>query len=169
LRLRITGRLPALSPAPKVTPVAPVCRREFREAASENCRFQPQRKDDRSYPGFQFENVKVLIDTPDQAFGETLGPARLGARHSGHSPKRSFAFRSRSAVLNGSCVVAPSILLIADCFSSLMVLSAQTPLGRFGRPEDIATLQCSSLRMSPDDSPVKSCIHWGRPLTISSK
>ena len=22
------------------------------------------------YPGFQFENIKVLIDTPDQAFGE---------------------------------------------------------------------------------------------------
>jgi len=38
LRLRITGRLPPLRLSPQVAAVAPVCRPEFWEAASENCR-----------------------------------------------------------------------------------------------------------------------------------
>ncbi len=38
MRLRITGRLPPLRLNSQVAPVAPVCRREFREAPSENCR-----------------------------------------------------------------------------------------------------------------------------------
>jgi hypothetical protein len=45
LRLRITGRLPPLRLSAQVAPVAPVCRREFREAAAESCRCGDKREE----------------------------------------------------------------------------------------------------------------------------
>jgi hypothetical protein len=43
----------------------------------------------------------------------------LGARHGGH-PEAVLRFPEPVRALNGSCVVTPDIILIADCFSSLI-------------------------------------------------
>ena len=69
------------------------------------------------YPGFEFENIKVLIDTPEQAFGEyefTAVSSKTG--RSVHQ-----LFFGRLAAENGK------IKLLREALNSLEVARATVP------------------------------------------
>jgi hypothetical protein len=71
LRLRITGRLPPLRLSAQVAPVGPVCRREFREAASENCRWPTVLLAAKTYGSVFYDKL-----TPLDSSGKMVGSIR---------------------------------------------------------------------------------------------